>query len=77
MDRSNFIDSTTLGLLIIRCDSLVILSCGQPGACWDPSIRIPAAGEIGGDQNDEDDHDQEEYDEDLPDVALVILFLTL
>ena len=73
MDRSNFIDTSALGLLIIRCDSLVILSCGQARACWDPRRRIPAAGEIGRDQNDEDDHDQEEYDEDLPDVALVIL----
>ena len=76
MDRSNFIDTSTLGLLIIRCDSLVILSCGQPGACWYPGRRIPAASEIGRDQNDEDDHDQEENDEDLADVALVILLLT-
>ena len=76
VDRSNFIDSSTLGLLIIRCDSLVILSCGQAGACGDPGRRIPAASEIGRDQNDEDDHNQEEYDEDLADVALVILLLT-
>lgn len=76
MDRSNFIDSSALGLLIIRCDSLVILSRGQPGACRNPGSRIPAAGEIGRDQNDEDDHNQEEDDEDLADVALVILLLT-
>ena len=77
LDRLNLLDWPTLSLLIIRCVLLVFLGRRKPRDSRDPSCRIPAASEVGRYYNDDYDHDQEEYDEDLPNVALFLLLLCI